>query len=383
MLLKRQGSTLLFFIMLSFCGLGLVMLYSASAFSREALHAGDSLRFLKNQAIWLCLGFVAFGIAAFHDYRRWNKYVFWLLAIVAILLALCYVPGIGKRVNGANRWLSLGGFTLQPSELAKLALLLFVSWWFDHYQRRIKTFLYGFLIPSIICGVILALILFEKDVGTTLLLGTVLMILWFAAGVRWQYLALAVVLAAGGVGAIVAKDSERLSRLWAHASQGDKAVDKGEGWQQTQSLIALGSGGVEGLGMGESRQKLYYLPEAHTDFIFAIIGEELGLRATLMIVLGFVMFVVVGGYIATRASDWQGTLLALGIVTLIGLQAFINMGVVTRLLPNKGLALPFISYGGSSLVVALAMTGLLVSIARHVSAGEEMRWVWKKGEQHA
>ncbi|MEZ5405265.1 MAG: putative peptidoglycan glycosyltransferase FtsW [Verrucomicrobiia bacterium] len=357
------------------------MLYSASAFSREALHAGDSFRFLKNQAVWLILGLIALGVTAFRDYRCWNKNIWWLLGGVVILLALCYVPGIGKRVNGANRWLGLGGLTLQPSELAKLALLLFVSWWYDINQRRVKTFLYGFCIPAAVCGVVLLFILFEKDVGTTLLLGAVLMILWFAAGVRWQYLVLTMVIAAGGVGFIVSKDKERLSRLWAHASRENKMVEKGEGWQQTQSLIALGSGGVEGLGIGESRQKLYYLPEAHTDFIFAIIGEELGLRATLMIVLGFVMYVVIGGYIATRASDWQGTLLALGIVTLVGLQAFINMGVVTRLLPNKGLALPFIRYGGSNLVVALAMTGWLVSIARHVSSEEETRWVWKKRER--
>ena len=376
MLLKRQGSTFIFLIMLSLCGLGLVMLYSASAFSREALNAGDSLRFLKNQALWLGLGLIGFSISAFNDYQRWNKIVWWIWGFTILLLILCYLPGIGKRVNGANRWIGLGGLTFQPSELAKLSLLLFVAWWYEKHQRKVKTFCYGFLFPALACGVLLGLILFEKDVGTTLLLGMVLGILWFIAGVRWQYLALSVFLALAGVGFIVSKDAERLNRLWAHASQKNKQIEKGDGWQQAQSLIALGSGGVEGLGIGESRQKLYYLPEAHTDFIFAIIGEELGLMATLAIVFGFVIFVVIGGYIATRAADRQGALLATGVVLLIGLQSFINMGVVTQLLPNKGLALPFISYGGSSLVVALIMTGWLVSIARHASLEEESRLKW-------
>lgn len=355
------------------------MLYSASAFSREALHAGDSFRFLKNQAMWLGLGLVGFSISAFTDYQRWNKIIWWLLGLTAILLILCYLPGIGKRINGSNRWIGLGGLTFQPSELAKLSLLLFVAWWYEKYQRKVKTFTYGFLLPALVCSGILGLIVFEKDIGTTLLLGMVLSVLWFIAGVRWQYLALGALLALGGVGFMVAKDAERLNRLWAHASQKDKQVEKGDGWQQAQSLIALGSGGIEGLGIGESRQKLYYLPEAHTDFIFAIIGEELGLRATLAIVFGFVIFVVIGGYIATRAPDGQGTLLASGIIMLIGFQSFINMGVVTQLLPNKGLALPFISYGGSSLVVALVMAGWLVSIARHATSNEESRIKWPMG----
>lgn len=379
MLLKKQGSTLLFLVMLSFCGLGLVMLYSASAFSREALHAGDSFRFLKNQAMWLGLGLVGFSISAFTDYQRWNKIIWWLLGLTAVLLMLCYLPGVGKRINGSNRWIGLGGLTFQPSELAKLSLLLFVAWWYEKYQRKVKTFTYGFLLPALVCSSILGLIVFEKDIGTTLLLGMVLSVLWFIAGVRWQYLALGALLALGGVGFMVAKDAERLNRLWAHTSQKDKQVEKGDGWQQAQSLIALGSGGIEGLGIGESRQKLYYLPEAHTDFIFAIIGEELGLRATLAIVFGFVIFVVIGGYIATRAPDGQGTLLASGIIMLIGFQSFINMGVVTQLLPNKGLALPFISYGGSSLVVALVMAGWLVSIARHATSNEESRIKWPMG----
>jgi len=345
-------------------GFGMVMLSSASTF-----RSGAEAQFLHNQLIYLGIGVVVGLVMASVDYRVWGRVMWVILAGAAIALVLCYVPHIGKRVNGASRWIAITeSVRVQPSEFAKIAILLFLGWWYGKNQKKVKEWWAGFAVPTAVTGVLLGLILFEKDVGTTLLLGCVLCMVWLAAGIRFRYLALAVLIGAAGVAGIVAKDPERMRRIVVAMGDG-VGHEKGEGYQQRQSLIALGSGGLTGLGLGESRQKRYYVPEAHTDFIFSIVGEELGLRWTLAVVLAYVVFVLSGGFVAVKATDPGGALLAFGIVALIGLQAFINIGVVTKFLPNKGLALPFISYGGSNIVACLAMVGLLLSVARHASPG--------------
>ncbi len=377
-MLRRHSALALFFVTLALCGLGLMVLASAAYCSREP--GDDSFLFLRRQAVWLGIGLAACVALALVDYHVWGRFVWWILGGAALLQALCYVPGIGVTINGATRWIGAGGARIQPSEFVKVAVILFLAFWYGSRPQAARRVWSGFLLPGLLVGAVVGMILIErvaprpaiKDLGTSVVMGVLVAGMWFVAGVPWRHLLAALVLAGVGVGAVVTHDEERVRRLLAYWEGGGaageaKAAEQkgGEGYQQWQSLIALGSGGVIGQGMGESRQKWQYLPYAHTDFIFAIIGEEGGLRTTLAVVFGFLLFVLLGGYIAAMAPDLAGTLIASGTVILIGFQAGVNMGVVTDLLPNKGLALPFISSGGSNLVACLALTGLLVSVARH------------------
>lgn len=370
MLLKRHSALLLFIAAVGLCCLGLVMLYSASAFSRQAEMAGDPLHFLKTQAVCLGLGLLICGAVSFIDYRLWWRHIIWIGLASLALLVLCYVPGVRQIANHEARWIKVGPIVGQPSELAKVVLLLFLAGWYDWMRLRRRTFVWGLLIPGIAAAIPIGLILFEKDIGTALLMALVTGVIMFAAGVPLRLLAVAMVLAGGGIGVVVAKYPEKATRILDWVNKDDPEV-KAARWQQEQAKIALGSGGIEGVGFGDSRQKMLFLPEAHTDFIFAIIGEELGLRATLTVVGFFVMFIVAGGFIASRAPDLNGALLGAGAVVLIGLQAFINIGVVTELLPNKGISLPFMSAGGSGMLATLGLLGLLVSIAKRSEGVDE------------
>lgn len=363
MLLKRHSALLLFVAAIVLCCLGLVMLYSASAFSRQAEMAGDPFHFLKTQTACLAVGLLICGTLSFVDYRLWWRHILWIGPVCLLLLALCYVPGVQHIANREARWIKVGPIVGQPSELAKIVLLVFLAGWYDWMRLRRRTFVWGLLIPGFIAALPIGLIVFEKDIGTALLLACVTGVVMFAAGVPIRLLAVAMVLAGGGIGVVVAKYPEKAARIADWVNKDDPAV-KAARWQQEQAKIALGSGGIEGVGFGDSRQKMLFLPEAHTDFIFAIIGEELGLRATLTVIVLFVTFTVAGGFIASRAPDLNGSLLGTGAVVLIGLQAFINVGVVTEILPNKGISLPFMSAGGSGMLAALALLGLLVSIAK-------------------
>ena len=363
MLLRRHSMIMLLFAVLSLCGLGIVMLYSASAFSREAVRVNDAAVFLRKQGLFLGIGLFALGVLGVIDYRKWYKVAWIFLAVAVVGLVLCYVPGIGKRVNGASRWITMGGVTLQPSEFAKVALLLFLASWYSMRTIDPKNFWKVFGIPAGVSGVVLGLILFEKDFGTTGVLGVTVMTVFFVSRMPWRYLALIVVFALVAGSFLVLQDPVRKRRVMAFADDNPEN-NQGAMYQQRQSLIALGSGGLNGLGLGESRQKMYYVPEAHTDFIFSIVGEEMGLCATLSVVGGFILLMLSGGYIAVRASDIGGGILAGGGTVLIGVQAFVNIGVVTQVLPNKGIALPFISYGGSSVMALLMLVGLMLSVAR-------------------
>jgi len=363
MLLKRHSALLLFIAAVGLCGLGLVMLYSASAFSRQAEMAGDPFHFLKTQTICLAIGLLICGTLSFIDYRLWWRHIIWIGLACIALLVLCYVPGVQHIANREARWIKIGPVIGQPSELAKIVLLVFLAGWYDWMRFRRRTFVWGLLIPGLVAAVPIGLIVFEKDIGTALLMAAVTGVVMFAAGVPLRLLAIAMVLAGAGIGVVVAKYPEKAARIVDFVNKDDPAV-KAARWQQEQAKIALGSGGIEGVGFGDSRQKMLFLPEAHTDFIFAIIGEELGLRATLTVIVFFVMFTVAGGFIASRAPDLNGSLLGTGAVVLIGMQAFINIGVVTEILPNKGISLPFMSAGGSGMLASLALLGLLVSIAK-------------------
>ncbi len=357
--------TVIVLILLTF---GIVMLASTSAIVALAWY-DDSYYFVKRQVVWLILGLII-GLAASRiDYHRWRPLTLPLLIVAILLLGLVLVPGIGVKLGGSRRWLHFSHFNFQPSELGKFVMVLALAWWMAREQRHIREFVRGALAPGILMGLILGPIFLEPDYGTTFLSALVGLAILFLGGTRIGYLG---AFSAAGLAAFTAAirhspvrwqrllaflDPDKYAQTFAY--QLNKAID---------AFIAAGGGGV---GLGESMQKHFYLPEAHTDFIYAIIGEELGVAATLLVLLLFAGFLACGVRISWRAPDMFGRLLAFGISLMITLQAMYNIAVVTGCMPTKGLALPFISYGGSSLVISLLGVGVLVNIARH--AGETFR----------
>jgi len=291
------------------------------------------------------------------------------LVLALLLLVAVMIPGIGLERNGARRWLQLPGTTFQPSEFAKLAVIIALAHYCERKGRRMGTFRYGLLIPGAVLALFLGLIFIEPDWGATVLLATVCGLMLFLAGTKLRFIIPPVIALGAAGGFLLSQNTVRLNRITSWLDP--EGTKQGVGYQAWQSLIALGSGGTTGLGLGNGRQKLGFVPEHQTDFIFSVIGEELGLVATLGVVLGFVLFVVCGAFIAMRSRDFFGYLLASGMTLLIGLQAFINIGVVTSTLPNKGLPLPFISRGGTNLVVMLFCVGVLLSVARFASREEQ------------
>jgi cell division protein FtsW len=275
------------------------------------------------------------------------------------------IPHIGVRINGSPRWLRMAGWTYQPSEFAKLALILFLSWWMGKNQRRSGEFLKGFLWPVLGVIPLLGLMIAQQDYGTTLIMVTITAAMMFCAGSRLLYLFPASIAGVAGVVVISLFKAERWGRWMAFLHPHvDHPVMDAKNWQQLQALIALGSGGLTGLGLGNSRQKMYWLPEVNTDFVFPIIGEELGMWVTLSVVLAFLLLVLCSGWITLHAPDPAGVLLGTGLTLMISLQALMNLAVVTSLMPCKGIPLPFISYGGSNLLTCLAAMGILFNLHR-------------------
>ena len=352
----KTATTTLVLCVASLLALGMVMLYSSSM-------ADKGTHYLQMQMVWGSLGLISCAVAASVDYRLLKKYALPIFAFAVLLLVLVLIPHIGFKINGARRWFKLGGgVRFEPSELGKLALIIVVAWYGDRYQRQLGTFKRGLALPGILIVGTLGLIFVEPDRGTTVLMACVTAIMMFIAGARWKFIVPPMVVGATAFGYSLWHDPMRTKRIfaWLHADEHKMDV----GYQANQAMLALGSGGWGGLGLGNSREKLGFLPEHNTDFIFSIIGEELGLVGTLLVVVVFVLLIICGIYIASRSSDSFGILLGTGITFLIGLQAFINIGVVTSTLPNKGLPLPFISYGGSNLLMMLTSIGILLSVAR-------------------
>ena len=358
--MHRKSAYILFLAVLGLLVIGIVMLFSTSAYARDS--HGDVYFFVKRQAIWFGIGLLVCIIAALIDYHFWQR-TWWLwFALALVALALCYVPHIGMRLNGSRRWVGWGPITFQPSELGKLAVIFFLASWFARYEQPNHKLLFGFVLPLAILSLPAALVLGEVDLGTTALIGTTAFVVMFVAGTNPLWLGAASLAALGSLLIVATQISERMGRLSAFLHPQNFKEDAG--LQQMQALIAWGSGGMEGLGLGNGRQKMLYLPYAHTDFIFPIIGEELGLRVSLLVVFLFVVIIVCGVMIALHAKDRFGLLLGCGVVSLVALQAAVNIGVTTSLLPNKGLPLPFISYGGSNLVTCMFGIGLLLNIYR-------------------
>jgi len=368
----KVAVTTLAFCVAALLALGLVMIYSSSlALVNARTHAAVGADLLQMQLVWCVFGLALCVTATALDYERLKKFVWPLFILALVLLALVLAPlphHITATINGARRWFNFGRIRFQPSELGKLSLIILLAWYGDRYQRKMKTWNWGIVFPVVIITAMLALIFCEPDRGTTILLAAVGGSILLLAGVEWKFIVPPVVLAIVGLTISILHDAMRMRRIisWLNTDK------HGVGNQAYQAMIALGSGGWFGLGLGNGRQKLGFVPEDHTDFIFSIIGEELGLVATLLVIVAFVVILLCGIYIALNARDTFGLLLAGGVTLLISLQAAINIGVVTSALPNKGLPLPFISYGGSNLVAMLTCVGILFSVARRAPAREKI-----------
>lgn len=353
--------------------IGMITLFSASAFALDA--HGDPYFFLKRQSMWLVIGLGACIAVACFDYRRLQGWVWVFYGLTIVLLILCFIPPIGMKINGSWRWINLGFITFQPSELAKLVSIMALAAWFHIHQKSVSHFFKGFFLPGLLLVPILVLIAMETDLGATALIGATAFILFFVAGSNPRYMGPVVLIGFVGLFFLAFQIDERLGRMMAFMNLEENRL--GAGMQQYQALIAFGSGGIEGLGLGNGRQKMLYVPYAHTDFIFPMIGEELGLRVTLLMVFLYLVVIVVGGWIAVQARDRFGMLLAFGVVISIALQASVNIGVTTAVLPNTGLPLPFVSYGGSNLVLCLVGVGLLLSIALHNRPPDQKAPTWR------
>ena len=345
---------------LALVALGLVMVYSASAVT-AAETLGNGLYFRERQLIAAGVGLVAMAAAVRLGYRKLARLAFPMLLVSIVLLVLVLIPGVGATVGGAKRWLRLPGISVQPAEIAKFTWVVYLAYSLAKKREKVATFSVGFLPHLLLAGLLVGLCMGEPDFGSSVELLVLLFILLFAAGTKLSYLVGSVLLALPMAWAAVAHSPYRWARIrafldpWAHRHD--------IGYQVAQSLISVGSGGLFGVGLGESKQKLFFLPEAHTDFIFSIIGEELGLLGALLTIALYAVVVWRGTRAALRASETFGTYLGLGLTALLGVQAAVNMSVAMGMLPTKGLTLPFVSYGGCSLVVSMAAAGVLLSLS--------------------
>jgi cell division protein FtsW len=361
---KLQSDKWLFLATLALVLVSVVMVYSASALVALERFQQPYL-FVIKQIMWALLGIAVLSIVMRVDYRVYrNETMVWtLLAIVALLLILVL---FSRPVNGAKRWFAIGGLGIQPSELAKLAAIVFTAMMLERRMHRVNELRYSILPIGLIVGGLVALILIEPDLGTALSLLAIIGIMVFAAGISYRYLLGAVLLSLPALYVTLMSADYRRRRLMTFL---DPWADPlGDGFQIIQSLIAVGTGGVLGRGLMQGVQKLFYLPEPHTDFIFAVIGEELGLIGTTVVVCCFAVIAWRGLRTAMRAPDMFGAFLALGLTMMIVVTAFVNISVVLGLMPTKGIPMPLVSFGGSSLLINLLGLGVLLNISQHASA---------------
>ncbi|NIO05947.1 MAG: putative lipid II flippase FtsW [Proteobacteria bacterium] len=351
-------------ITLILAGFGIVMVYSTSAIL-AADELKDSFYFLKKQALFATGGVFLMALAMRINYHLWQKLAYPILAVSLLLLTLVLVSG--TEASGATRWLYVGPLSFQPSELSKLALVVFLSYFLTKKGAKIRTFQFGFLPAILIPGAMILLVIHQPDFGAALFLGIIVMLMLFAAGTRLSYILSMALIAAPVVYYLIVKVPYRLHRIMSYLNPWNDP--QGTSFQLVQSLVAFGGGGIFGSGLGQGKQKLFFLPAPHTDFIFSVIGEEIGLIGALIVLGLFLVLCIRGIRVSLDAPDEFGTYLGLGITSLISLQAIINMAVVLGLLPTKGLTLPFISYGGTSLVVSFVSVGILLNISSHALRG--------------
>ncbi|MER2560970.1 MAG: putative lipid II flippase FtsW [Myxococcaceae bacterium] len=348
-------------------GFGLVMVYSSSAITAQD-KLGDGFFFLKRQAFAAAIGLVAMAVSMKLGYRRMARLAYPLLVVAVILLIAVLIPGIGTKVGGAKRWIRFPGVSIQPAEIAKVAWVIYLSYSLAKKREKVQHFSIGFLPHLGIAGFLVMLCMLEPDFGSSVALLFLMFVMLFAAGARLSWLVGSVLLAIPFAYTAIATSEYRMKRITAFLDPW--ANRQGSGYQVAESLMSIGSGGVSGLGLGDGRQKLFFLPEAHTDFIFAIIGEELGLLGVAALISLYGLVIWRGIRASLNATEPFGTYLGLGITTLIGFQAVVNMSVAMGLVPTKGLTLPFISYGGSSLIVLMGAAGLLLSISGAADGGK-------------
>ena len=348
-------------VTLALMGVGVVMVYSASIVSAE-LRNGDSGYYLGRQLAYCALGLVAL-VAALNIHHDILRRLAVPVSVVAIaLLVVVLLPGISASAKGAARWIGLGPIRFQPSESLKVAWIVFLAAWLGARQEQLHDWRAAWRTPMVGMVVIAALLMMQPDFGTTVICGGLMVLMVWAAGARWLHVGALGVVGVGLIGAAIVFAQYRMRRLVAFWNPD---VDpQGVSYHINQALISFGSGDWTGLGLGGSRQKLLYLPEAHTDFVFSIIGEELGFVGVAVVIALFAVFVWRGFHIARNATSAFGALLAFGITAEIGFQAATNMAVAVALLPTKGLTLPFVSYGGSSMVTLCAAVGVLLNISR-------------------
>jgi len=365
---KLKSDKVLFTATLLLVCASIVMVYSASAV--VALERYDQpYLFLTKQALWSVLGLAVLAIAMRIDYRTYKNdtFVWSLLGVVGLMLIAVL---FSRPVNGTRRWFGLGGLGVQPSELAKLALILFTALMLERRMHRIDELSYSLLPISLIVGLVVALILLQPDFGTSISLVLVVAVMVFAAGLHYRYFVGLALIALPAIYLVLVAAPYRRRRLLAFW---DPWADPlGDGFQIIQSLVAVGTGGVFGRGLMAGVQKLFYLPEPHTDFIYAVIGEELGLIGTTLILVAFIVVTWRGLRIASRAPDSFAGFLAIGLTSMVAVQAFINMSVVIALMPTKGIPLPFVSAGGSSLLINLLGMGMLLNLSQHASSVHEV-----------
>ena len=338
------------------------MVFSSSAAYTEQ---NDSFYFLKRQVLWCLLGTGLLLITKNLDYHKLHQYTYPIMIFTFLLLVVVMFPEFSKKVGGARRWLAFGGFSFQPSELAKFTLVLFIAKSLVKRADKLRSFAYGYLPNLIVLGFFFIPIFFQPDFGTVMVILAVTFTMLFIAGLRKKFLFLSILAIIPIVASAILFAEYRTRRIIAFLNPWEDP--SGVGFQAVQSFYAFGRGGFWGAGLGESSQKLYRLPEAHTDFIFSVIGEELGFVGTTVIVLLFLIFIWRGFLTAYQAKDPFGTHLAAGLTLLIGLQAFINLGVASGLLPTKGLTLPFISMGGSSMLVTMLSVGVILNISEQTA----------------
>ena len=362
----RHSSTILCAAVAFLVALGLIMMASTSAWVKGV---EEPYYFLTRQAIMMGVGLIAAFVASKFPLEFYRKLTPVMFIAICILLALCFVPGIGISIYGSKRWVGIGGFSFQPSELARIVVVICLAAWFARWQSEVKTFWRGFVMPGVIAGIPILLIAGETDVGTALSLSVSVAAIMFCVGTRLRYLLPTALIAMSAAYLYVRHNENRWGRIEAWLNLENPIHQLDRGMQQWRALLALGNGGPSGVGLGNGVEKFGTLTFAHIDFIFPVIGEELGLGATLFVVLCYVLIAVSGCGIALQATSLFSRCIALGLTCVIVVPAMVNIGVTTALLPNDGLPLPFVSYGGTSLIFSLAAVGMLVGIHRRSQVG--------------
>ena len=357
---NRRLRISLVILTLLLCGIGLLFIYSASSYNGEVNYS-DSFFFVKKQALGFVVGIVAMILISKFNYRKFIKLKWWVIAVSVIMLVLVFIPFISIHANGARRWIGFGPLSIQSSEVAKFGFVIFVSAYMSEYYKKMTT-IKGILPVILAGGIICLLILAEPNLSVTLCVGMVMLLMLLIGGIRMKHFLLLLIPAFALVPILIIIEPYRFNRLVAFINPWANPLS--EGFQLIQSLYSLGAGGLFGLGLFNSRQKYLFLPFSESDFIFSIIGEELGFFGAICLLMIYIFVIILGYKIALKAKDRFGSYLAFGITSVISCQLLINVAVVTGSIPPTGIPLPFISFGGSSLVVFLSAIGILLNISK-------------------